>query len=316
VAQFTVAPVDLSVAGSVTALGHIAGAGHVEPTSHAYIYQWDLHGPAPGSPPAVQTVVMPATATVAFVLGGAQGASGDWHIGFRAAERFFFYFDHVVTQTPPAVGAVLQAGDVIGQTLSGSALDLGAFDADVLLTSFANPARYRYDVLHCVTPWEYFVEPIKTQLYAKMYRAPAASPDQRIDQDVEGTLAGTWFDQSLPVDSNFVDSPAGWPFTISFAVDEYDGATPRLSIGGWAATAGNPGFPNGAVWAVPASITSWSSITPASGLQIIPLYNFLGATQQGLLLVQMLDGGRIRLELWAGAVSATAFDSGARIYLR
>jgi hypothetical protein len=314
-AQFTVAPVDLAVAGSVTALGHINGGGHVEPTAHAYIYQWDLHQAAPSSTPPVQTVRMPATGTVSFAL-GPHGAYGDWHVGFRASEGFFFFLDHVVLQTPLAVGTVVQAGDVIGQTAPGSALDVGAIDANVTLTGFANPARYRYEVLHCVTPWEYFVEPIKSQLYAKMYRAPAAAPDQRIDQDVAGTLAGTWFDQSLPVDPSVVDGPAGWPLTISFAVDEYDGSTPRLSLGGWAATAINPGFPSGGVWKVPASIASWSDITPSSGLQIIPLYSLLGTTQQGLVLVQMLDGARIQLEIWAGAVSATAFDSGAHIYLR
>jgi hypothetical protein len=127
---------------------------------------------------------------------------------------------------------------------------------------------------------------------------------------VAGTLAGNWFDQSLPVNS-VADGPPSWPLTISFAVDEFDGATPRLSLGGWGAT-----FPYGGAWAVPTSITSWSSITPASGLQIIPLLDFSRTTQQGLLLVQMLDGGRIQLEIWKAPASATAFDSGARIYLR
>jgi hypothetical protein len=313
VAQFTVAPVDLTVAGSVTALGHLGGGGHVAPTDHAYIYQWDLHGGAPGTPQPVQTVRMPATGALYFVLG--PRSSGDWKVAFRATESFYFYLDHVVLPAPPAIGTVFHAGDVLGQTAPTGAIDVGAFDTSFVLTGFANPARYGVEQLHCVTPWEYFVEPIKSQLYAKIYRAPGATLDQRIDQDVADTLAGTWFDRSLPTHS-VADGPTGWPLTISFAVDEYDGVTPRLSLGGWAATATNPGFPHGGVWAVPTSITAWSNITPASGLQIIPLYDFSLTMQQGLLLVQMLDGGRIRLELWAGAVSATAFDSDARIYLR
>jgi hypothetical protein len=30
----------------------------------------------------------------------------------------------------------------------------------------------------------------------------------------------------------------------------------------------------------------------------------------------MLDGARIKLEIWTGAVGATTFDSGARVYVR
>jgi hypothetical protein len=313
VASFTVPPVDISIVGSVTALGHIEGGGHAEPTSHAYIYDWDLLSGSP-SEETVQNVYAPATGNVIFTLNNA----GSWKIIFRCTDSFYYYLDHVVTSMPPAIGTEVHAGDLLGQTQVGSALDVGAFDATVTLTGFVNPARYGYDELHCVTPWEYFVEPYKSQLYDNIYRAPGAPADARIDQDVSGTLAGTWFEQSLPVDSSIDNSPQAWPKTISFALDEYDGSTPRVSVGGWPSSTGNPGLPVGGVWAIPSGLSSWSSITVGSGLQGFPLLQIPGETQQeGLLAVQMINDSKIEIEIWPGSQAAILpFDSAALFYIR
>ena len=309
VASFTVLPLDLSLAIYVTALGHIAGGGHVEPTAHAYIYALNSS--------IEQNVYAPANGNVILLFNfGGSGLESGWKIMFRCTDNFYYYLAHVVTSSPPAVGTEVHAGDLLGQIPLGGTLDVGAFDGAVTLTGFVNPARYGYDELHCVTPWEYFVPQLKSQIYAMMHRAPAATPDAHIDQDVPGTLAGNWFEQSLPVDAHTDDGPQGWPKTISFALDEYDGQTPRVSLGGWPNPPGNA-LEFGNAYAVPSSITNWADITVSSGLQEIPLSSEFGNGQLGWLAVQQLSDSEIEVEIWAGSnTTSQPFDSDALFYIR
>jgi len=307
VPYFKVAPIDFSQSIEITALGHIGGAGHVEPTAHAGIY-------AP-TPSTVQEIYAMTNGTV---IGLYQGNNNQWKITFRATYNLYYYLSPVGTSNPPALGSEVHAGDLLGTTPAGGSLDVGAFDASATLTGFVNPARYSYDEQHCVTPWDYFTQPIKSQIYAKVHRAPGAPSDARIDQDVPGTLAGTWFEQSLPANASIVEGPMGWPKTVSFALDEYDGATPRFSLGGWIKTLNPPGtLQQGGVWAVPSSVVSWASITPSSGLVEVPLTTIQGSVQEGWLAVEMLSDSEIEIEIWAGATtSSMAFDSGALFYIR
>lgn len=309
VPYFTVAPIDFSQSIRITALGHIGGGGHVEPTAHAGIYA-----------PTSSTVQNIYAMTNGTVIGLYQDNNNQWKITFRATSNLYYYLSPVVTSNPPAAGSEVHAGDLLGTTPAGGSLDVGAFDASVTLTGFVNPARYSYDEQHCVTPWEYLTQPIKSQIYAKIYRKPGATSDARIDQDVPGTLAGTWFEESLPADAEIVEGPLGWPKTVSFALDEYDGATPRFSLGGWINTLnppGNPPLQSGGCWAVPSSVGSWASITPSSGLQEMPLTIIIGGLQVGWLAVQMLSDSEIEIEIWAGdKTSSMPFDSGALYYFR
>jgi len=308
VASFTVAPIDFSKSIRITGVGHIGGGGHVEPTPHAYIYA-----------PTSSTVQNIYAMTNGTVIGLYQDNNNAWKITFRATDNFYYYLSPIVTSNPPVLGSEVHAGDLLGTTPKGQTLDVGAFDASVTLSGFVNPARYSYDEQHCVTPWEYLVEPFKSQLYAMIYRAPSATPDARIDQDIPGTLAGAWFQLSLPADSHIVESPQGWPKTVAFALDEYDGATPRFSLGGWIKTLNPPGtLQNGGVWAVPPSVASWASITPSSGLQEMPLINMFTNLQEGWLAVQMLSDSEIMIEIWAGnQTSSMPFDfAGMLLYFR
>jgi hypothetical protein len=74
---------------------------------------------------------------------------------FRCTDSFYYYLDLVVTNTPPAIGTEVHAGDLLGQTHPGAngGLDVGVFDSTVTLTGFVNLARYGFDEIHCVTPW-------------------------------------------------------------------------------------------------------------------------------------------------------------------
>ena len=222
----------------------------------------------------------------------------------------FFYFGHIHPIAGVAVGNVYHAGDQIGNTGPGVTLDLGAFDMSTTLPGFANPARYGAETLHCVVPWEYFVEPIKSRIYARLrWSHSAPSMDARIDFDVPGTLAGNWYDQSLPINDQ-TESPTGWPLTLAFVRDYFDPSLVRISIGGTVATPG--------VWTIPSDAPRPESVSVSNGLVRYSL-RYTGSTdiQSGLMLVQMLDDHTIKVEVFSGdQANATAFDGNARTYLR
>ena len=217
VATFSVEP--MTTAGTLTPLGSLNPPGHVLPTNHVYFYAVDFDHPPAIPDSTIRPVYAPATGTVDYIL--QSGGNTDWKIAFRATTNFYYYLDHVVLTHAIKVGDIVHAGDQVGISGPGATVDLGAYDMSLTLTGFANPARYGRETLHCVSPWAYFTEPLRSQHYARMRRiASAPDKDGHIDLDVPGHLAGDWYDQSLPIDST--EGPGGWPRTVAFVTDYYD----------------------------------------------------------------------------------------------
>ncbi len=129
-------------------------------------------------------------AAVKFVL---SGTGAEVVMGFAATSTFVYYLDHFIPRAGLTVGTIVDAGEVIGTT--NATLDLGAFDLSQPLAGFASPSRYPDSTRYAVSPWKYFVEPLRSELYAKIYRAPGvADRDGRIDFDIVGRLVGAWYD--------------------------------------------------------------------------------------------------------------------------
>lgn len=303
VAQFSVSPIADPVAGSLTALGNLNPPGHTLPTDHVYFYQQSLAGGSPFNN-VVRTVYAPAKATVKYVI--ANGS--EVQVGFQATSTFVYYFDHLTARAGGlSIGTIVEAGEVVGTATS--TLDLGAWDTAVTLTGFVTPSRYSDGTLHCVSPWKYFTEPLRSQLYAKIYRAPGASDrDGKIDVDVPGRLAGAWFDSSVPKTSEAA-GPNGWPKQLGFVYDLYDPSIVRISIGGTIAPAG--------LWGIDDTAPRPVDVSTASGLVAYRLrYAFQTNVSYGVMLVQMTSDTEIRVEVFVGATSATAFTANARTYVR
>jgi len=237
------------------------------------------------------------------------GSRGEYKIIFIVTSTFQYYLDHVVPRAGLAVGQVVNAGDVVGT--SSETLDLGAFDYNTTL-AFVTPSRYPDQTLHCVSPWKYFIEPLRSQLYALVYRATSApDKDGRIDDDVPGRLAGAWYDPSVP--SNGGDAswgPTSWPKTLTFAYDYYDPSQVRIAIGGTIATAG--------VWAIDPSAPRPSDVSVATGKVVYRLMSqFDQGVPFGVMVVQMISDSTIKVEVFPGSNDAAAsFDGSAYIWVR
>jgi hypothetical protein len=239
-----------------------------------------------------------------------QSARPDWKIMFRMTPTFYYYLDHVLLDSGYDVGTVVHAGQRIGTTDPGGTLDLGAWDRTQTLTGFIVPERYGDQTLHCVSPYKYFTEPLRSQLYARIRRVPSAPDrDGKIDYDVPGHLVGSWFEQSLPKTVE-TSGPDGWPKSLAFAYDFNDPSLVRVSIGGTIATPG--------LWTIPDDAPRPETVTMANGIVAYRLM-YTGSTnvQSGLMLVEMQAPDRIRVEVFEGSQASTAsFDTGARIYIR
>ncbi len=307
VAAFSVSPVDLDRIAILTPLGSLNPPGHVLPTDHVYFYQVDFdHRPAV-SPTASLPVFAPATGAVNFLH--QQGAT-DSKVQFAVTREFSYYLDHVVLRPGLTLGTIVQAGEQVGTTMPGGTLDLGAVDSRVTLPGLLVPERYPWSTRHAVSPWKYFVEPLRSTIYARLRRHPAtADKDGRIDYGVAGRLAGDPFHASISAEHQPA-GPATWPESLAFVADYYDPSQVRISIGG---TIDTPG-----VWGIPPAAPRPEDVTVQSG-RIVYRLRYLQSTgvQRGLMVVEMLSDTRLRVQVFPGDDLQTAdFDANARIYLR
>jgi len=263
----------------ITPLGNLNPTSHTLPTDHIYFY---VANPNAGESPVTNrtTFFAPGNGTVTFVIGGAAGQESK--IIVRQTSTHSYYVDHVILSSAVSIGTVVTAGQVLGTTGSVYAVDLGVIN-DSLTVSFINPAHYTDgDSLHADAPLQYYVEPVRSQLYAKVQRL-GAELDGIINYDRAGTLAGNWF----PVFGNL---------PLSFAYDTYDPSLPLISIGIGA-------FPG--VFAMAPGDPLPRNVTIASGRVLYALYRTQsgpGRTLSGnpfWMLVQMTDDTHLRAEIFA-----------------
>lgn len=292
--DFTYSPVPVANINYIEPLGHLNPVGHVLPTDHVYFYFTGSALP----------VSAPGPGRVLYMM---QPVGTDWKIWVQMNPDITWIVDHVLPDPTLKAGDVVAAGQVIGTTPPGMvAMDLGVSDGTVTLP-FVNSSRYSGETLHTVSPFPLYVDPLKSQLYALVQRV-GTDKDSGICFDQAGTLAGNWFEQSVPDDSS-ADGPAGWPNSISFAPDNFDPTVPCVSIGGPVALMGK--------WKAAPATPAYSAITPASGAVGIQLLYYGGGTVAGLMMVQMLDASTAKIEVFAGSSATSApFTGAAYIYKR
>jgi hypothetical protein len=303
---FTTFPISLGSATDVEPLGNQNPSAHTLPTAHVYIYfNWSPRvGFVAASPPPILPVYAPGGGTILIVRTSSLPV-GDTAIYVRTSPVLVYYLGHFIPVPGIVEGAEVQAGQQVGTTNGyGSAIDLGVINEAAPLT-FANPARYSWETLYCDSPYRHFEEPLRSQIYAVVRRA-GSDKDGDVQHDVAGTLAGNWFEESLPVEVS--ETPVGWPKQISFGPDSNDPTTVVVSIGGTLDASGK--------WKFGVGAPDPASVTVASGRVAYELYA-LELGDHGLMLVQMLGATRVEIEVFPGNTSGSAdFTSAASFYVR
>jgi hypothetical protein len=217
-ARFSASPTDLSQIASIVPAGSPSG-GVIKP--HSYFHNKDVPGDLNVRVPvyAVADSVLTSVAYYDTSVG-----TSEYLIFFNVTCEISFKFDHIsevaakiaaVAPTSPARSSqttrtpaiTFEAGELIGYSVGAGgrgAWDFGAYNT-THTNQFANQERYVLGMmgqsLHTVCPYDYFTEPLKSQMYALL-----GTHDQRVlsgvectttQRDVLGAATGAWFDSQV-----------------------------------------------------------------------------------------------------------------------
>ena len=132
-------------------------------------------------------------------------------------------------------GAVdIKAGDPIAR-FGVTSLDWSVHDGSVELSGFVVPVHYDREPwkIHTVDPFQYYSDPLKTELMAKVPRvvSPVAG---KIDYDIEGKIVGNWFLEGTDDYGGNIapgSSVDYWTGHLAIAYGYIDPSQIRISIG-------------------------------------------------------------------------------------
>ncbi len=305
---FTVSPLASDKILAVIPLGNLnPHGGHVFPTDHIYLD----YGGEPGLP-----VAAPAAGTVFAIRGQLRN---DAKIEIRVDEHLGYYLGHLFLGPGIEVGSPLKAGQIVGRVSARSLMDVGAYDDRASLPGFINRGRYPSSTLHTVSPLRLFMEPARSQLYAKVARE---GPDKngRIDFDQPGRLVGNWFHSSLSVDDSMCGQPEIWAKHLAFVYDVRQPGAVRISVGG---TVMAPG-----IYAIQSGAPDPATVNMNSGLVKYQLRladhgaggpaTLRSQSAIGWLHVQLIGEAKMKVEFFPGITvdMPEDFTRNANIYER
>ena len=216
-------------------------------------------------------------------------------------------------ETGHNVEIIVESGDILGWVGPHPAMDFSVTDHRLDL-NFLNPSRYPGDHIYSADVYNFFKSPLLDQMES------IAARDEppwggKVDYDLEGRIIGNWF---RPGTTSFTQ----WSRQLSIVYDHLkanrifiaDGS-PMQDVPGIQ----GPGYPD--IWWVKGNSPRPETVGVADGIVRYTLI-FPGSQAeenkpvQGVMLVQMIDEGSIRVEVFKGSTSATTFTSAARVYER
>ncbi len=346
---FTHSPVPLDQLGYLEPLGKVSD-GHVTPTDHVYLAPKDQR-----AADNTYDVVMPADGTVVGVsampaqyIGDRQQqtAPQDHRLVIAHNCRYVSIFIHVHQLSPALQAAIgerlapntqkqlnleLSAGAKLGK-IGGNPVDWTLADATQSLSGFITPSLYAGEPwkIHVIDPLSVYSGALKQQLAAASLRTTEPYGG-KIDHDRRGALVGNWFREGTNGYAG-ADQSRYWDGHLSIAPHYIDPMATTVSLGNWQGKASQFSAKSGPD---PASVTS------ASGRVKIELIDMsyllpdgqpwlggaaavkgmkvsLTGAVRGTVLVQVLEGERLKVELFPGktATQVTGFTSAAQIYVR
>ena len=211
------------------------------------------------------------------------------------------------------VEVVVESGDILGWIGPHPAIDFSVTARSITL-DFLNPSRYPGDHIYAADIYSYLKTPLLEKLVA-VAPQDAIPLGGKIDYDIEGRIIGNWFQQGT---TSFTQ----WSRQFAIVYDHLksdrifisDGSPMRDVPGSQ-----GPGRPD--IWWVKGNSPRPENIGVADGLVKYTLI-FPGPQPeeakpiQGVMLVQMINEGSIRVEIFKGMTNAPAFTAAAKIYER
>jgi hypothetical protein len=244
----------------------------------------------------------------------------DYSLSFQFTKNFFLFITHFTRLDPEMVNRLgelqdgdlktynipVKAGTLLGYTGGSEYLctfDFWAVDLDSKPAFLGSP-RYSGRGAHSVDPYQFFIEPIKGQMYAKLPDRPEPRVG-RYDFDIDGKLIGNWF----PVHP--AGGGAAYTPTLSFFYDNFDPS--KILIGN---------TETNTVDAVVGNAPDPATIDQHSGMVKYELFDKDEKTDvaftKAVVLVQMVEKRKIKFEVFPNksASEVTGFDDQAEYYVR
>jgi hypothetical protein len=346
---FTKAFMPLEQIGGIEPLGKTSD-GHVTPVDHVYIAPMDAN-----VADNTYDVIMPADGRVVDVgrmpaqyvgdRSDVQLAQDDFRVVISFSCRYYAILIHVHKLSDPvakAVGTIapnetkrisleLKAGDLIAK-LGGSPFDLTMIDTQTILPGFITPKLYESESwkIHTIDPFSIYSGELKAALEAKSLRTTAPFGG-KFDWDTKGALIGNWFKQGTKGYQG-ANPERYWDGHLSIAPNNIDPTAIIYSAGNWSGKAQQLAVKDDLK---PETITVASGVTKFEVMPIV--YTNADGSQfsggvfkrgmkidrksgkaSGTVLVQVLDGEKLKIEQFPGkeAAAVTGFTANAMTYER
>lgn len=324
--SFTSPPRRLKDIEFIEPIGLMVG-GHVTPIDHGYYYppNWKPQD----NPAEFKDVLSPANGTITNIqlVGGKQG---DYRLVIHHTCTFYTIYIHVKELSPKIAQTIgdfssmskntnipVSAREVIGRA---NGFDFSVHDDETVLKGFIIPEHYDAEPwkIRTVNMFDYFVEPIKSQLLAKNVRE-AEPRGGKIDYDIDGRLVGNWFVENTNGYRGGGVAPDYWNTHLAFAYDGLDHSLIIVSMGNFSGEAkqfavkGNS--PDPASVSMSTGIVKyelvdveyiikdtgqyWDRISYAKGLKAVGIEQV-----HGVVLVQLIEDRKIKFETFPEKTAA------------
>lgn len=348
--RFTAAPADPGDLSHIFPLGLMTGA-HVTPVDHQYYYWANMNASLDE-----YTVHSPANGVIVEV----SYMADDYRVVIEHSCDVFTIWIHLEELAGPLEqlnGTILSsrpnferfpvsAGEIISYDGGTAGFDFSVHDNRVILSGFVDPTSYVAEPwkVHTVDPYEYFDEPVRSQLLTKNVRQ-VEPLGGKLDYDIPGTLMGNWFVEntngyagnSTITGTVAPDQQVGyWSTHLAIAPDPIDPRAVFVSLGSYAGRTAQ--YAIGNLNPHPAEVTADTGLVK---YEIVGSQHIVASTGQpwhginrnavpdvvvevypehveGTVLLQLLDDETLKAEAFPGLRSdqVDAFTANAKIYER
>ncbi|MEX2532058.1 MAG: hypothetical protein WD960_14920 [Gemmatimonadota bacterium] len=306
--HFSVPPVPLETVARITPMGY---NNERFPTVHSYWQTCDGFGVLQSPRPChreFQPVRAPRAGAVRDIHHDPDG-----YIVLEGPPGLIWTFGHVTPEPALQVGASVSAGDPVATMFYDHGFDFGVINYGVE-HFWINPSRFNHGYLYGQNAIEQFPSPLADSMLARVMTVDG-NPLGRLSYDVPGTASGAWFIEGAPPGD--VALTWGNEHMLLWLARHVERQETRvLSLGElW------PGMVNWLL-AVDGGAPDWEDITPSSGAVTIPLWNLNQEARANLdwpagsILIEMVDGGTLRIEWFDTHDPVEAFGAGVRTYQR
>lgn len=340
--SFTYPPMKLENIEIIEPIGLMIG-GHVTPIDHGYYYakSWT---PKREDASTFVDVLAPASGIItelnSMPAEFASSSFGDYRFEIQhtcSIKTIYIHVNQLSDKLKNVVGTRkpirVEAGEVLGKA---PGFDFSVHNTNITLKGFVVPEHYNIEPwkIHTVDMFDYFVEPLKSQLLQKNVRQQEPRGGT-IDYDIDGKLVGNWFE----VNTNWYEGKKEynrvtgyWSTHLAFAYDGFVPGTIVISMGNFSGAAqqygvkGNSPDPSAidvSNGIVKYELVTYEYLTENGEMWDKIHFSKLTSTKpssqvEGVVLVQMLEDRKIKFEAFPGKIASqvSGFTSNAKVYER